>query len=528
MSTLSPTIAANVLSRLGERCAQLGVALYPITKTATDQPIAVAWQKPWATTRAIQSLATTAALQPPTKGTPVPFEVAEGCWALSLRQPAAVVLIFTKPWLTSAAFVAAANELAIDPSVAASTWKPVLRDDPTDVSTAMRWSLDDVAKAESDEQTIMQFSDRLSQSYEETALLFTLARLMNAADPIGSLQAIIGRVQEIMPFGWIALRFDHKDKVIAPLRDRTTVAGAVPIAAEQLDGYATELIACNGKHRILEPRRDSIATATGAQVLAQPIVHDDTLIGLLLGGNKGGSDPELSSFETQFMEATAGFLGIFHENLSRFAEQKESFFGTLRALTAAIDAKDHYTRGHSDRVGLLAAMIAEAMGMDTAEVDVYRTAGLVHDVGKIGVPEAVLGKMGRLTDEEFEQIKRHPTIGFNIMRDIPTLEKMRPGVLHHHERWDGRGYPAKLAGEATPLIARVLAVCDTFDALSSTRSYRPAWPRDAVIAEIRKSAGTQLDPTIVEVFLKLDLAAYDAMLTGHTEAWSTTNNVAAA
>jgi HD-GYP domain-containing protein (c-di-GMP phosphodiesterase class II) len=361
----------------------------------------------------------------------------------------------------------------------------------------------------------------LAQSYEETALLFSLARLMNAADPVGSLKAILERVQQIMSFGWVAIRFHSEDEVIAPLRGITLHAGSSAVVAnERFDMMATALITAPDSRRILQPGRDALASITGAQVLAEPILHDRKRIGVIVGGNKTDGDPEISSFETQFIEATAGFLGIFHENLARFAEQKEAFFGTLRALTAAIDAKDPYTRGHSDRVGLLASMIAMAIGHDASDAEVYRTAGLVHDIGKIGVPEGVLCKRGQLTDGEYDQIKRHPTIGFNIMRDIPMLQRMWPGVLHHHERWDGRGYPAKLAGEEIPTIARVLAVCDTFDALSSTRSYRPALPREAVIAEIRKSAGTQLDPTIVDIFFTLDLSRYDAMLEGHTEAWS--------
>src|SRR5262249_50759563 len=157
--------------------------------------------------------------------------------------------------------------------------------------------------------------------------------------------------------------------------------------------------------------------------------------------------------------------------------------------TASIDAKDRYTRGHSERVGLMASKMAEVLGLDKKLVEQYRIAGLVHDVGKIGVPEAVLTKPGRLTDEEFEQIKLHPRIGHNILKDIPSLEPVLPGVLWHHERWDGRGYPDKIAGEQIPLIARVLALADTFDAMSSNRSYRPALPRPRVLEEIRKCGG---------------------------------------
>jgi HD-GYP domain-containing protein (c-di-GMP phosphodiesterase class II) len=151
------------------------------------------------------------------------------------------------------------------------------------------------------------------------------------------------------------------------------------------------------------------------------------------------------------------------------------------------------------------------MGLPEERVRRVHIAGLLHDVGKIGVPEAVLCKPGRLTDEEFAWIRRHPEIGHGILKDIPQLADILPGVLHHHERMDGRGYPAGLKGDGIPLLARVIAVADTFDALSSTRSYRSARPRP----EIARSAGTQLDPAVAAVLPTIDLAEFDRMLAEH-------------
>jgi HD-GYP domain-containing protein (c-di-GMP phosphodiesterase class II) len=148
-------------------------------------------------------------------------------------------------------------------------------------------------------------------------------------------------------------------------------------------------------------------------------------------------------------------------------------------------------------------------------VERIRIAGLVHDVGKIGVPEAVLRKPGRLTDEEFEQIKRHPRIGYDILRDIGPLGDVLPGVLYHHERWDGRGYPEGLTAGEIPLMGRLLAVADAFDAMSSDRSYRPALPREKVLREMIDCAGSQFDPELVPIFVKLDLTEYDAMVARH-------------
>ena len=142
-------------------------------------------------------------------------------------------------------------------------------------------------------------------------------------------------------------------------------------------------------------------------------------------------------------------------------------------------------------------------------------AGLVHDVGKIGVPEQVLRKTGKLDEEEFSWIRKHPEIGSRILKDIPQMDDILPAVLHHHERWDGAGYPARIAGEEIPIFARIVALADAFDAMSSTRTYRSARPREFVLAEVRRCSGTQFDPALVEPFLSIDFTEYDLLVIEH-------------
>jgi len=262
--------------------------------------------------------------------------------------------------------------------------------------------------------------------------------------------------------------------------------------------------------RLLKPGVSKMAAGAASDVLAELIIHDGRGIGVLLAGDP--PDGDFSSDEMQFLHAVAEFLGIFHGNLARFIEQQAMFTGTLKALTASIDAKDPYTRGHSERVALLTRKLAQAMGMSSQDVETYYVSALVHDLGKIGVPEAVLCKIGKLDDTDYAWIKRHPEMGHRILKDIPAMEAMLPGVLHHHERWDGRGYPSGLVGEQIPLMARVIAFADTFDAMSSMRSYRAVLPREQIIAEIRACAGAQFDPSLVETFLALDFSEFDAML----------------
>jgi len=195
--------------------------------------------------------------------------------------------------------------------------------------------------------------------------------------------------------------------------------------------------------------------------------------------------------------------------------QRALLSGVLGALMASLDAKDSYTKGHSERVSLLARLIAIQLGMDDNEIELVRLAGMVHDLGKIGVPEAVLRKAGKLTDEEFEMIKLHPDVGRKIVQEIPLLFRVIPAVLHHHERWDGRGYPSKLKEESIPFFARILAVADSFDAMCSTRCYSRPIPREKVIEEITRCQGNQYDPEVVEAFLRVDLDSYEALLAIH-------------
>jgi hypothetical protein len=187
--------------------------------------------------------------------------------------------------------------------------------------------------------------------------------------------------------------------------------------------------------------------------------------------------------------------------VAQFAEQQRAYEATVGALCQAVETKDFYTRGHSDRVSRGSVMIAREIGMRSDRVEAIRYAGMLHDVGKLGVPTRVLQKTGKLTEEEYAAIQLHPMRGLDIVREIGFLDEAMAGIMHHHERIDGRGYPMGLAGDEIPEFARVLAVADAFDSMTSTRSYRGARPTDEAIAELRKWAGTQFDPAFVDAFV---------------------------
>ena len=187
--------------------------------------------------------------------------------------------------------------------------------------------------------------------------------------------------------------------------------------------------------------------------------------------------------------------------VAQIVEQQRAYEATVGALCQAVETKDLYTRGHSDRVSRGSVMIAREIGMRGERVEAIRYAGMLHDVGKLGVPTRVLQKTGKLTEEEYAAIQLHPIRGLDIVREIGFLDEALAGIMHHHERIDGRGYPMGLAGGEIPEFARVLAVADAFDSMTSTRSYRGARPVAEAIEELRKCAGTQFDPAFVDAFV---------------------------
>jgi len=181
-------------------------------------------------------------------------------------------------------------------------------------------------------------------------------------------------------------------------------------------------------------------------------------------------------------------------------ENKALFLGTIRALAAAVDEKDPYTRGHSDRVTKYSVIIARALDLDEKTVETISISALLHDVGKIGIDDKVLKKPGFLTPEEFEIMKQHPVKGFNIMKTIEQMRNVLPGLRSHHEQWDGNGYPDRLKGEEIPLIARIIAVADTLDAMTTNRPYQQALTFQFAVEKINKNVGVKYDKNVVAAF----------------------------
>jgi putative nucleotidyltransferase with HDIG domain len=246
---------------------------------------------------------------------------------------------------------------------------------------------------------------------------------------------------------------------------------------------------------------------------SSPLVHRFASVPAGSAGWLVAADPlhdrPIGTPEIERMQYVASLIATQSSNARIYAELKELLFGIIRALTAAIDAKDPYTSGHSERVARIAVRLAEELGMPPQKRSDLYLAGLLHDIGKIGIDDLVLKKCGPLTPDEYRSIQAHVEIGVTILKDLKKLHHILPGVRHHHESLDGSGYPDHLSGEQIPLEARILAVADSFDAMSSNRPYRKRLTPMQIDDIFHKGRGTQWDPNVVDALFscRMDLEA---------------------
>ena len=220
------------------------------------------------------------------------------------------------------------------------------------------------------------------------------------------------------------------------------------------------------------------------------------------GSQVAASETEFGTVQTSLVEAAAAMLATHARNVTLFEAKEQLLLGVISAMSGAVDARDPYTAGHSERVANLARAIAHEMGMDRQQCQKIYVTGLLHDIGKIGVPDAILNKAGELSAGEFDTIMRHPEIGCQILAQLKELSYVLPGVMHHHETVDGTGYPHGLAETNLPLDARILAVADAYDAMTTCRPYRGSMSSGQAKAIIRENAGTQWDPVVVAAFFR--------------------------
>jgi HD-GYP domain-containing protein (c-di-GMP phosphodiesterase class II) len=388
---------------------------------------------------------------------------------------------------------------------------------------------------------IEMVSSELSQMYEELVLLHKLSANMKVTESdCNYLQMACDSLTDIVSVEGIAVLVekpvdDHKQLVIA------AGAGLIDIdwhmAAVIQDRLQQEM--AKGKEALLDSEVDSPFRYHWPDnirnIIAVPLIgkekastgekHVHNIIGLMVAVNRVGK-ADFDSIDAKLFNSVANGCAVFIENGRLFNDLKELFVGSLKALTSSIDAKDQYTRGHSERVAFISKWIAEQLadveGLDQEQIHRVYLAGLLHDIGKMGVDEVVLRKQGKLSDDEFARIREHPTIGAGILGGIKQMRDIVPGVLSHHERCDGKGYPNGLEGEQIPLIAKIISLADSFDAMTSKRTYRDAMTLEQALDEVKKGLGTQFDEKIGRLFLQGDVyRLWDMIQDGLKDIYST-------
>jgi putative nucleotidyltransferase with HDIG domain len=325
----------------------------------------------------------------------------------------------------------------------------------------------------------------------ERSLASRLIRRMRVSDTPEQFQELaLGAVQSTLQAEAVAW-------VPSSTQDNVIVAGSVPGLKP---AHYRSLVPTNlTKSFYLDNNATQVATATinGLAVVAS---ESQSPTGCLVAVNLKDGRP-FAVTEIEVLQPVASLIGTQRTNSRTYRDLKDMFIGVIRSLTRAIDAKDPYTSGHSERVGRIAQRLAQELGMNpTQKSDLY-LMGLLHDVGKIGIDDGVLKKQGRLDPDEYRKIQSHVEIGVNILSDLKSMRHLLPGIEAHHENFDGTGYPHKLAGETIPITGRILAVADSFDAMSSKRPYRPQMPLHKIVEEFQKGMGSQWDPKIVEALL---------------------------
>jgi len=402
------------------------------------------------------------------------------------------------------------------------------------------------AETEAEEQ-IEMVSTELAQVYEELVLLHKLSANMKVTKSDSNfLQLACDSLTDIVSVEGIATLLE---KTVDDERQLVLAAGSGLIDIDEqmaatLQNRLVEEIN-NGKEALLDSEVDSPFKYDWpdniANIIAVPLYgkgrmgphlttgaqNGNCIIGVMVAINRIDKQ-DFDSTDVKLFNSVANGCAVFIENGRLFNDLKELFIGSLKALTSSIDAKDRYTRGHSERVAFISRWIAERLAeqepLEQEQIHKIYLSGLLHDIGKIGIDEVVLRKKGKLTEQEFDRIRAHPSIGAGILGAIKQMRDIVPGVLCHHERSDGKGYPNGLVGEQTPLIGKIIGLADSFDAMTSKRTYRDALTVEQALAEIEKGLGTQFDEKVGRVFINSDVyQLWDIMQNGFAERYGNSN-----
>ena len=434
------------------------------------------------------------------------------------------IIIVSKSIQDSIEFTDACKQVGVNQAYVYESLKPQLIASCADaerMAMMLRWMQEDVTEIDRRLGELNTMSGELSESYEELSLLYKLSVNMKVnQEPDEFLKDACRELQQVVGVNWLAIQLIDEDPRLEDLSGHMILAGDSGCSSSCVHEAGKYLIVrmSNEDHSVVFDDTTKLHVPLlprlAKQMMVVPIRFEGKTLGIMFGGDKLDGT-HISSIDIKLCDSLVNSMAIFLGNMMLYEDANAMFIGTLHALTSAIDAKDSYTHGHSERVAFMSRMLAEEAGLDPQLVERTYVAGLLHDVGKIGVPESVLCKPGRLTTSEFTQIKLHPEIGAKILSDIRQMKDLIPGVLCHHERWDGKGYPSKLAGDDIPIMGRVIGLADAFDAMSSNRTYRKAMDINEVLEEIKRCSGEQFDPHLVDVLVKMDFEPFLELISKH-------------
>jgi len=355
-------------------------------------------------------------------------------------------------------------------------------------------------------ESLRERSGTLTKKVLELATLYEMSRALGATldmdELLGSVLDSALRIFDL-DLGYVALR-DKETGDLAILAVRGVSESAPDVAVRS---SMSEWVVREGRPLIFNPdptsRGGQIDTVTGARAaLCVPLVSSEGTIGSITVGSDD-ADYRFNSDDVRLLSTIANHVTIAIGNIELFSSLQDAYLATVRSLAAAVDAKDTYTRGHSDRVAGYATLIAERLGIAHEQRVALEMAAYLHDIGKIGIAEEILLKPGALTDDEMAQMRHHPLIGANILKPVAFPWAITPVVRHHHEYFDGTGYPAGLRGDEIPLLARILTAADSYEAMTADRPYRTGLSSTDAIAELRRCSGTQFDPRIVDALVSI-------------------------
>jgi putative nucleotidyltransferase with HDIG domain len=439
-------------------------------------------------------------------------------------QLVAVTTFLTESVTEEAQIAAAAHEFGIEPRQALRWAQTQLCWHPHAIQELSTAVAEKTAMQQTTGQLKRQLADlsaHLLTTFEEITLLHRLTEHLSISKSVTELcQLSVAWLADVIPARTVAIWFEsnshlHEQHVVEATGSKPILIahGECPLSEAEFGRFIERL----GPKVCSEPlvlNRGATSSPTWfypdvRELISVPIREGNRVFGWLISLNHSNgteitnSEAEFGTVEACLMASVATILGIHCGNITLYHDQSEFFGSVVRALTSAIDAKDPYTCGHSDRVARLAVCLARQMGCDSEDLNTIYLSGLLHDIGKIGIDDNVLRKPGPLTHAELEHIKTHPELGCRILDGVKQLDKVLPIVRHHHEAWNGAGYPDGLKDEECPFLARVVAVADSIDAMSSDRPYRKGMTDEKLDSILRDGAGKQWDPTVIDAVFQV-------------------------